>query len=732
MPDTTDKILRQFSLSAIPSLPELLLVEMDAMQGASASLEKCVLDDLFLFSRILEAVPPGDSGHNFDPQAYLARVGHEKLTTVIRQSAARLGFARLSPQRLRFLKQLHLQSLLARSLSEQLASHVLKDSPDKALLVQQAGLCGLFLNLGALVLEQAASARYLELLQQSGSTAELLEAELSEFGVDHAQVGAALMQQLHVGGFCQDAVRYHHHEISAILDATPLVKIAWLANQLTDEKENPEALVWADTLFQIEEATLALIKAGARKSLDKKATTLGIQFSTTQYLPLPETEEESIQKLERKFFRQLRDRLEADNLIALVHKELADTNDPAQSGQALRSVLRLLFGPVEALLFTLDKASNTLECTASSLAEIDIAQLRICCDEERSQIAQVCLSREPAFRTPREDLSVIDLQVQTLLGSDNFCCEPIVDVETGEAVGVLVLGIALHRVDSYKKQVFMRRALIRELHAIIGGNKNQDSMMGNDLTANFERRINETIHEVNNPLGIIKNYLQLLSMKQEGDSKTQSEISFIKSEIDRVASILSKLKANPASDESEGSVNINRVVNSLVKLFEGSIAADKNIILEARLDPALPELRTNENVIRQVLTNLVKNAAEAIDESGKIVVKTAGNIYMHGKRFIQLTVEDNGPGIAADILDKLFSPGNTSKGGDHSGSGLAIVKSLVEELDGQISCQTSHTEDPENNIEAQDTDAGNIASGTVISILIPLTHPDSPGNNGND
>jgi len=85
---------------------------------------------------------------------------------------------------------------------------------------------------------------------------------------------------------------------------------------------------------------------------------------------------------------------------------------------------------------------------------------------------------------------------------------------------------------------------------------------------------------------------------------------------------------------------------------------------------------------------------------------------MNGNRYIQISVKDNGPGIPADILDNLYSPGNSSKGGEHTGSGLAIVSGLVDELGGQISCQTYNSSSSANNSQQQ--------TGTEFSVLIPV------------
>lgn len=99
-----------------------------------------------------------------------------------------------------------------------------------------------------------------------------------------------------------------------------------------------------------------------------------------------------------------------------------------------------------------------------------------------------------------------------------------------------------------------------------------------------------------------------------------------------------------------------------------------------------------------------------------------------------MTVKDNGPGIAANILEKLFIPAAvnsngddpdhlalssdsgkytstnlSTKGGNHTGSGLSIVHSLAKELGGQVSCQTSHSDQAPQNLQ-----------GTEITVLLPL------------
>ena len=104
--------------------------------------------------------------------------------------------------------------------------------------------------------------------------------------------------------------------------------------------------------------------------------------------------------------------------------------------------------------------------------------------------------------------------------------------------------------------------------------------------------------------------------------------------------------------------------------------------------------------MKQILTNLVKNAAEAINNSGSIRLLTRANIYLRDQIFVELCVADDGPGVAPQVMAALFTAGTSTKGGLHTGTGLAIVNKLVADMHGQISCQS------DNN-------------GTMFSILLP-------------
>ncbi|MDH3343285.1 MAG: HAMP domain-containing histidine kinase, partial [Gammaproteobacteria bacterium] len=206
----------------------------------------------------------------------------------------------------------------------------------------------------------------------------------------------------------------------------------------------------------------------------------------------------------------------------------------------------------------------------------------------------------------------------------------------------------------------------------------------------FEPHIREVIHEVRNPLSIINNYLEILSLKIKKENQAHTDIQTIKSEIHRVDQILQRLKTPRINHEKSSEVDINSLLSELTQIFKTSILDSNKIQLKLDLDKALAPVNCNGNALKQIYTNLVKNAVEALPEKGQIMVYTQGQVNVDGQNFIEISVADNGAGIRPEVLSQLFKPIQTDKGDNHSGIGLSIVKKLVAELNGSISCRSNN------------------------------------------
>lgn len=200
-------------------------------------------------------------------------------------------------------------------------------------------------------------------------------------------------------------------------------------------------------------------------------------------------------------------------------------------------------------------------------------------------------------------------------------------------------------------------------------------------------------HEVKNPLSGIRGAAQLLEQAaSEGDREL---CILIQDEVDRIRDLVERMDMFSERPLEREAVNIHEVLDHVRRIAGTGFAAHLRILEE--YDPSLPPVWGNRDQLVQILLNLVKNAAEAVDpRDGEIVLSTA---YRHGVRLaipgsrervhlpLEVSVRDNGPGIAEDVRASLFEPFITTKRGGQ-GLGLAMVAKLVADHGALIECDS--------------------------------------------
>ncbi|MEX0942016.1 MAG: HAMP domain-containing sensor histidine kinase, partial [Pseudomonadales bacterium] len=232
----------------------------------------------------------------------------------------------------------------------------------------------------------------------------------------------------------------------------------------------------------------------------------------------------------------------------------------------------------------------------------------------------------------------------------------------------------------------------------------------------LKARTREIIHEVNNPLAIVQNYLKTMAIKLDAKSGTdlavQKEIDTISTELMRVSTLLQKFARIGDEDTLTYS---DTDINQLIVELTGLVAADRQITVELQLDESIPVLELAGDALRQVLLNIVKNAAEAMDEtsSPQVFVSTQGAVNLGGRHYLEIVIADNGPGMSAAQRLELFNSeagASVSTKGQGRGLGLGIAKGLLDEMGGLISVR-----------DAQVVTAANGNSpGTSFQILVPF------------
>jgi signal transduction histidine kinase len=187
-------------------------------------------------------------------------------------------------------------------------------------------------------------------------------------------------------------------------------------------------------------------------------------------------------------------------------------------------------------------------------------------------------------------------------------------------------------------------------------------------------------HEVNNPLGIIKNYL-LMTRQELASSPTAGEyLQVVTEEVDRIAGIVRQLLSmfRPRKQEFT-EVNLNKILDETLMLL--AIQTEKERIqIDNRLAKGLPAILGSAEQLKQVFLNLLLNACDFMPHGGTVIIDGG----MVGNK-VSISFTDSGPGIPEENLSRIFEPFFTTKEGDKgTGLGLSVCAGIVESHGGQI------------------------------------------------
>ncbi len=221
-------------------------------------------------------------------------------------------------------------------------------------------------------------------------------------------------------------------------------------------------------------------------------------------------------------------------------------------------------------------------------------------------------------------------------------------------------------------------------------------------------------HEINNPLGGILGYAQLLNSKISNDLPAQDNqtyltyVDYILKAAERCRVIIQNLLKFSRMADAEVTfepVDINETLEDTLIFTEHQLDMHQ-IELVKQLQVNLPRVLANKQQLQQVFTNMILNAQHAMKDGGKLIIATSVvTVVKQDKpqKCLELKFTDNGYGIHPDHLDKLFDPFFTTKPvGEGTGLGLSVSYGIIKEHSGDISVESE------------------VGKGTIFIIRLPV------------
>jgi len=199
-------------------------------------------------------------------------------------------------------------------------------------------------------------------------------------------------------------------------------------------------------------------------------------------------------------------------------------------------------------------------------------------------------------------------------------------------------------------------------------------------------------HEINNPLAVIRGYAENIvdNMKRRGNDQETIEdledsLYTIITQADKCDKLTSTLLGLARRQEMVvAQVNLAQVIGQSIH-FTSYKAKGRDITIEKHIPDDLPEIRSDANMLEQILINLYNNALDAVGDVGSVTT----NAKASGSN-VTITVKDNGPGISAEDIKKIFTPFFTTKPlGEGTGLGLPMCQRLARRLRGRLSVNST-------------------------------------------
>jgi HD-like signal output (HDOD) protein/signal transduction histidine kinase len=691
-------IRNRLLVARLPAMPQILVKLLGHLQADDLGMQELaalIAKDAGMTGKLL-AVANSSAYHRGSRAANLeqslASLGTDMIKTLVISDSVFQTFNNFPHSGSTDLRAFWKHSLAAAVIARDVARRM--DYPH----LEEAYLAGLLHNVGRLALLATAPKEYAFNFTALDDE-DLCAVEQRTLQITHTEAGAWLIERWQLDSFLADAVLYHHESSERLESAHPLIRIVRLAHLMSGHPGDTAALDEGALLCGLEPGEVGEMLAAAARQVDKAAVHLGIDLAGADDIPAPPAYAAPVvDPVQQRLSEEVRNLV----LVSEVGQTFARQEGESALLESMTRTARILFD-FDNTVILLENPTGQLLVGAPGIATARIAEFAIPL-AKGGPIAAAALARRPAYLQRGGDtLGLPEEQLLRMLGTEGLVCLPL--VSGARCLGVLVGGVASWQLAAcQKRERFLQSfgtqaatALESALQERLNARRQVASVA--DEYREASRRV---LHEVNNPLSIIKNYLSVLDSKLERQEPVASEMSVLNEEIDRVGQLIGSLADIKPLEAGPRPTDAVKVAEDVVRLFRAGQFVPANVQISTALHDDARLVEGDADTLKQILVNLVKNAVEALAESGggRIEIANRGHVHRERRLYLELSVSDTGPGLAPEVMANLFAAVKSTKDGAHRGIGLSIVHGLVKKLNGHIACRSGRT-------------------GTAFEILLP-------------
>lgn len=666
----SDRTADDRDIAELLCLPQVLCELIEACIGGESAqpLAEIALQDAALSAKILLAASKTASNSldaNEPVSSAIQQLGVPIVTGIALQAARQVIQQQLDADELSFQYEIWFLSRAAGLAARCLAPSIGYSS------IEEAQLSGLLLNLGVQALFMRHRREYLDSGALPWSSSSQCQWEHTQYRIDHLQLADSLIERWQLDSFLADATRFLHADIEQIAYSSRLLQIARWAqqfccspHQLTAETER-----LGEKLFGLKES----------ESRHLFAWTRGLYPAFGKFLQDPA-------QLQADFTAAI-ERL-TQLIFALADQEAARARlSVAESPSELARIARGLFlensAATEVLFFLVEGRKRHLSGVPGSGQSRMLGEIEIPLVAEAGLAADALLNgQQRDSLNPPQPLTVSDQLLTRLCRGGHFVCQPL--RVQGRPLGVVIFGIHtqadLHSLQSLQLKMFAHVASSSLARLLAAG---QDGLVfgGNPL-----RRLSQ---ELNNPLTVISNsvgVLQQAVVDEEGRKLTR----LIKQQARRIDDVIGYyLNLQELPDFPLHRIDLNSLLRETAESFSAAELDAGRIELQLTLKKNLEEVATNPVTVQQIVTGLLEKAVANLGEEGRIQLQSRESYIAGRGRHVEIAVLDNGPELSVAAQAELFPAADEDGQGVSGPKGLGLIRTLVADLGGQLSCHSS-------------------------------------------